>query len=209
MVSKWAGKVAVVTGTSAGIGAAILKDFANNGINVIGLARRSEKVDEIIKSLGPTKGKAYSYKCDISNPEDVETAFKWLEKEFGVVNILVNNAGIGRFQAKIFDKDNESLRMMNEVVDTNLRGLTHCSREAYRLMKKSDDYGLIVNINSVAGHYVPFMESSPLNIYPASKFAVRALSESMRQELMSADNRKIRVTVSSYFHKRNCNLIAP
>jgi len=153
MVDKWIGKIAVVTGSSGGIGAAIFKEFARQGIHVIGLARRSEKVEEIIKELGVTKGKTYSYKCDVSNPESVEETFKWIEKNFGKVHILVNNAGIGR-KCNVLDENPESFNKMNEVIDTNLRGLLHCTRKAYTLMKKSNDYGLIINMNSVLGHMV-------------------------------------------------------
>jgi len=155
MVDKWIGKIAVVTGASAGIGAAIFKEFARNGINVIGLARRSERVESLIAELGTVKGKAYAYKCDVSDPKAVEEAFKWIEEKFGVVNILVNNAGIGR-NVGILEEGSEAFFKLNEVINTNLRGLTQCTREAYRLMKKSDDYGLIVNINSIAGHSVRF-----------------------------------------------------
>lgn len=153
MVDKWIGKVAVVTGASAGIGAAIFKDFAKSGINVVGLARRSVKVQLLIDEMEPTKGKAYACKCDISDPKSVEKTFKWIEQHFGVVHILVNNAGVVR-QGNVLDEGPEAFVKINEVIDTNVRGLTHCTREAYRLMKKSDDYGLIININSVAGHNV-------------------------------------------------------
>lgn len=194
MVDKWVGKVAVVTGSSSGIGAAIFKDLAKNGIHVVGLARRVNKIEEIISEQGDTVGKAYAYKCDVSDPKSVDEAFKWIEKKFGVINILVNNAGIGR-SANILDEGEEAFAMLNEVIDTNLRGLTQCTREAFRLMKKSDDYGMIININSIAGHVVSYSEFS-LNMYPATKFAVTALTESIRQELVTANNNKVRVTVS-------------
>lgn len=194
MAEKWVGKVAVVTGASAGIGAAIVKDFAKLGINVVGLARRPEKVESLIKELGTTKGKAYARQCDVSNPESVTDAFKWIESKFKVVNILVNNAGVAR-NVNFFDENPETLKKLNEVIDTNVKGLAHCTREGYRLMNKSGDYGLIVNVNSVVGHNVPVSGFS-MNIYPASKFAVTALTESLRQELIYADNKKIRVTVS-------------
>jgi NADP+-dependent farnesol dehydrogenase len=193
MVDKWVGKTAVVTGASAGIGAAIFKDFARAGVNVVGLARRSEKIEDLIKELGPTKGKTFAYKCDVSDPKSVTNTFKWLEDKFGVVNILVNNAGIGRNVAILDDKE-ESFKKINEVIDTNLRGLVQCTREAFRLMKKSDDYGLIININSILGHYIPFMGMT-MNVYPASKYAVTAISETIRQELVISDNKKVRVTV--------------
>lgn len=83
---------------------------------------------------------------------------------------------------------------MNKVIDTNLRGALYCTRKAFKLMTKSDDYGLIVNINSVAGHIVPFVSFS-LNAYSPTKFAVTSLTETIRQELFRANNRKVRVTV--------------
>lgn len=84
---------------------------------------------------------------------------------------------------------------MNEVIDTNLRGLLQCTREAFRLMKKSDDYSIFININSIAGHKVPFLDVS-LNIYSPTKFAVTSLNETIRQELLRAGNKKIRISVS-------------
>lgn len=200
MVDKWIGKVAVVTGASAGIGAQIFKDFAKHGINVVGLARRVERVEALIEELKETTGKAYAYKCDVSNPESVTQAFKWIEKKFGVVHILVNNAGIGR-NVPLLDDEAETFHKMNEVIDTNIRGVIQCSREAFRLMKKSDDYGLIINVNSVVGHCIPAMGYS-LNVYPATKYAVTALTETIRQELVCAGNKKVRVTVSSPYPKQ-------
>lgn len=157
------------------------------------MARRSEKIEELIKELGTTKGKAFAYKCDVSDQIAVKDAFQLIENKFGVVNILVNNAGVAR-NVNFFDEKEEAFNKINEVIDTNLKGLVQCSREAFRLMKKSDDYGLIININSITGHYVPLMGTST-NVYPATKFAVTALSESIRHELIYADNKKVRITV--------------
>lgn len=98
-------------------------------------------------------------------------------------------------KAEILDDDDESFEKMNQVLDTNLRGLMQCTREAFKLMKKSDDYGIIININSIAGHKTPFLDFS-LNIYGPSKFAVTAFNEAVRQELFRAGNKKIRISVS-------------
>lgn len=92
----WTGKVAVVTGASAGIGAAIVEDLAKAGINVVGLARRVEKIDEVIKNIGTTLGKVHAYQCDVTDVQSVKAAFEWIEKKFGNISILVNNAGCGR-----------------------------------------------------------------------------------------------------------------
>lgn len=197
MVDKWIGKVAVVTGASSGMGAAIFKSLSQSGVNVIGLARRVERVETAIKlnELGTrTKGKVYAYKCDISDPKSVTEAFKWIEKEFKVVNILVNNAGIGR-NSLILGETEQAFTDFNDILNTNVRGLVQCTREAYRLMKKSDDYGLIININSILGHQVINM-GIPGNSYTASKFAVTAITETLRQELNMVNNTKVRVTVS-------------
>lgn len=95
-MEKWEGKLAVVTGASSGIGAAILKDLVKAGVNVVGLARRVEKVQEIINEVEGVTGKVYAYKCDVSDLSSVKTAFKWIEDNFGSFQILVNNAGVER-----------------------------------------------------------------------------------------------------------------
>lgn len=193
-MEKWQGKLAVVTGASAGIGAAIVKDLANAGVNVIGLARRAEKIEELIKTIGVTPGKVYAYKCDVSDQDSVKVTFQWIEETFGSMHILINNAGIAR-NMKLLDEGDDVAKKINEVINTNVTGLVQCSREAFRLIKKSGDYGFIININSVLGHYVPFMKLS-MNIYPPTKYAVTAVTEVLRQELINLKNDKIRVSVS-------------
>lgn len=190
-MEKWIGKVAVVTGASAGIGEAIIKDLAAAGMIVIGLARRSEKVDEIAKTLGKTPGKIHSRACDVSDLESVKQAFKWIEETFESISILVNNAGVA-YKMQILDKADISEKL-NAVVNTNFTGLVHCSREGFRLIEKSDDYGMIINVGSVVGHSIPFRENS-LNVYAPSKYAVTAVSDVLRHELVNQGNSKIRIS---------------
>lgn len=95
-MDKWRGKNAVVTGASAGIGAAIVRDLAKAGINVVALARRVEKLEALKKELESADGKVIAVGCDVSNKESVESAFTEIEKVFGVIHILVNNAGVVR-----------------------------------------------------------------------------------------------------------------
>lgn len=198
-MEKWVGKVAVVTGASAGIGAAIFKDIAKQKIIVIGLARRSERVEGLIAELGKDASHAFAFKCDVSDSEQVDAAFKWIESKFGSVDILVNNAGFSR-NTTFLGEGEDSFQKMEEVLNTNVLGLTRCTRAAYRLMKKNDDYGIIININSIAGHYVPIISFS-MNMYAASKHAVTALTETIRQELVVAGNMKVRVTASILMDK--------
>lgn len=195
-MEKWYGKNAVVTGASAGIGAAIVKDLAKNGINVIGLARRPEKVEEFAKELGETTGKIFAYKCDVTDLESIKEAFKWIEDKFEVIHIIVNNAGVLRNIKLLTDEDVGA--KVDEIINTNFSGLVHVTREAYKLIKKSNDYGMIININSNAGHKVPFPLNPAVsnNVYHGTKFAVTATSEVFRQELICQGNDKVRVTVS-------------
>lgn len=191
-MEKWSGKTAVVTGASSGIGEAIVKDLARNGINVVGLARRSGKIEEIAESLGKTPGKVSARKCDVSDLQSVKDAFKWIEEKFGVIHILVNNAAIIN-NGKILDESDEATDELNSVISTNFTGLVHCTRSAVRLIKKSNDYGMIININSVLGHGIPF-SGARTNLYAPSKYAITAVSEVLRQELIVDNNKKIRVT---------------
>lgn len=190
-MEKWQGKVAVVTGASAGIGEAIVKDLARAGIHVVGLARRSERVEEIAKSLGETPGKVYAQKCDVSDLESVREAFKWIEQTFGSIAILINNAAI-LFSGTILQEHDDVALQLNAVINTNFTGAVHCSREAIRLINKSNDYGLVVNVNSIAGNYVPF--GLGVNVYASTKHALRAFSETLRQELIVSGNKLIRVS---------------
>lgn len=172
-----------------------MKDLAKEGINVVGLARRPEKIEEFVKELGPTPGKIHAYKCDVTDLQSIKEAFKWIESEFGFIHILVNNAGVIRNIKILTDEDVSE--QINEIIQTNFTGLVHVTREAFKLMKKSNDYGMIVNINSNAGHKIPFPSNPNVshNVYHGTKFAVTATTEVLRQELICQENDKIRVTV--------------
>ena len=199
-MEKWRGKIAVITGASAGIGAEILKVFVKNGINVIGLARRPEIINEYAQKLtGEGYGNVYAYKCDVTDLQSIKNTFKWIEEKFGVIHIIVNNAGIIK-NIKILSDEDVSDKI-DEIIHTNFNGLVHCTHEAYRLIKKSEDYGFIININSNAGHKI-FFPAPGLshNVYHGTKYAVTATSEIMRQELIMQENDKVRVTVSIYSH---------
>ncbi|KAJ6637276.1 Farnesol dehydrogenase [Pseudolycoriella hygida] len=191
-MDRWIKKVAVVTGASSGIGAAIVVDLVKAGMIVIGLARRVEKVEEL-KGKIPSEcaGELHSFKCDVQQEESVKAAFEWVEQTFGGIDVLVNNAGIVT-QAKLVDLDNTA--KIKSVIDTNIMGVYYCTRIAFHSMKKRDVDGHIIIINSVAGHKVPYnLTIPPLNMYPASKHAVTAMTELYRQEFQR-ENTKIKIT---------------
>jgi len=177
--------VAVVTGASAGIGAAIAEHLVNAGLTVVGLARRKEKVEELAKKLGNKSGKLYAVKADISNEQDVIQAFKWIKENLGPVHILVNNAGIGR-ATTLVDGD---AKKWKEVIDTNVIGLCVATREAVKDMRANNVDGHIIHMNSAAG----VVNIPNMNVYPATKYAVTALTETLRQELNSIKS-KIKIT---------------
>lgn len=191
-MDRWINKVAIVTGASSGIGAAIAVDLALAGMKVIGLARRQERVDELKAKVPATsKGSLVSFKCDVSKESEVLAAFAWVIKEFGGVDVLINNAGIVRSGKIIGATDTPGLR---ETIETNVMGVVYCTREAFASMKSRGVDGHIVLINSIAGHKVPSIPGMSLNIYPPTKHAVTAMTEVLRQELL-AEGTKIKVTV--------------
>lgn len=197
-MNQWAGRTAVVTGASSGIGAAIVIDLLRCGVNVVGLARRKEFIDELVKSprlqdAPPPLGKLHAIKCDITKEEQIKEVFKWVEESLGGVDIMVNNAGIIR-HTNLFDADNTAA--LRETIDTNILAVAFCSREAFQSMRKREVQGHIIHINSYAGHRIPFFAGifPSFNIYPSTKYAVTAMTEVMRQEAL-AFGTKIKVTV--------------
>lgn len=192
------GKTAVVTGASSGIGAAIVIDLLLAGVNVVGLARRKERIDQLqndARLQNTSKpGKLYAIKCDITKEAEIKQAFEWIEATLHGVDIMINNAGIIRTM-NLFDADNtEGLR---QTIDTNVMAVALCAREAFQSMQKHNVDGHIIHINSYAGHKIPFFVGvyPSFNIYPSTKYAVTAMTEVMRQELL-AFGTKIKVTVS-------------
>lgn len=191
----WKNKIAVVTRASGGIGLQILLDLAREGLTVIGLARTEAKIEaaaaaELKESIA---GKIFARHCDISNIDSIRAAFQWIEEEFGVVHVIVNNAAAATKAGTTLDEavPHEDISL---AINTNLTGLVVCTREAYRLMKKHNDLGYIINMNSVRGHVSPLVFMNFTNVYSATKFAVTNHTETIRLDLAHEDNKRIRVT---------------
>ncbi|CAH1405123.1 unnamed protein product [Nezara viridula] len=179
-------RVAVVTGGSEGIGEAIVRRLACQGMKVAALARRMNNLKALENDM---KEKGYTVKgyiCDVKNESDVKAAFKSIEEDFGTITILINNAGA----YKAVSLDDIHLDDVNTVLNTNVQGVLACVKEGLALMKKhSVDRGHIVVINSVAGHRdIPHQA---VGVYSASKKAVTSLCTTLRNHLKSS---KIRVT---------------
>ncbi|XP_050314158.1 farnesol dehydrogenase-like [Anthonomus grandis grandis] len=187
-MQRWCEKVAVVTGASAGIGQAIAHKLVANGMQVVGLARRQERLDELEEKLSGLKGKFFGRKTDVSKKEDIIDALQWTTKNVGPPSLLVNNAGIIS-NGPVLGGDLDGWKAL---FDTNIYGLAVATSEVLKIMKENNiDDGHIININSICGHRT--LQLPDQNVYPASKYAVTAFTEVTRKELAAAKS-KIRVT---------------
>ncbi|XP_076295378.1 uncharacterized protein LOC143216327 [Lasioglossum baleicum] len=185
-MDKWSGKTALVTGSSSGIGAETAKSLVKHGVKVVGLARRTEKLEELVRELG--KDMFHPIQCDVTEEDDILRAFKWTEENLGGVDILVNNAGV-IYMSMVIDMPTEEYR---KVIDTNLIAPAICAREFAKSIKKRDACGHILNINSIAGQY-PEVFNVPLGMYGASKSGLASLGAELRTEAMLS-KLKMRVT---------------
>ena len=101
----------------------------------------------------------------------------------------------------ILTDEESSADSLQSIINTNFTGLVLCTKAAYKLIDKTQDYGHIVNINSILGHSVPSISSNEVmtNVYAGTKYAVTATTEVIRQELNFLKNKKVKVSVSTYF----------
>lgn len=192
-MDRWQNRVAAVTGASAGIGWAITKALLQSGMVVVGMARRVDKIEERKLTLAENlRGRLHSCKCDVNKENDIVAAFKWIDSKLGGADVLVNNAGVLKSTQLIKPGNTQMIR---DVVETNIMGLILCAREGYQSMKRRDVDGHIVNMNSVVGHAVPVGVDTltTYNVYPATKYAVTALTETFRIELLN-ENSKVKMT---------------
>jgi NADP-dependent 3-hydroxy acid dehydrogenase YdfG len=177
------GKVAIVTGASSGIGYATAMALSKAGARVAAGARRTDKLESLKNDIEKSGGEVFIQKLDVTKKVDCDSFVDAVAKKWGTVDILVNNAGLMPLSFfKSFKVDE-----WDQMIDVNIKGVLYCTAAAipHMLSKKS---GHIVNISSVAGRIV-FPAGS---VYCATKHAVTALSEGLRQEFSQRAN--IRVT---------------
>lgn len=186
----WRGRVALVTGASAGIGRATAVALARAGMKVCVSARRVERLEALAEELEDAPGEVLVVPADLRDEGRIEALFATIRQApgWGGVDVLVNNAGLGH-DAPLMSGATEHWRQMLEV---NVLALCICTREAVADMRARGDDGHVIHVGSMAGHRVP----GGAGVYAASKFAVRALTEGLRQELRGAGSR-IRVTCVS------------
>lgn len=177
-------KIVLITGASSGIGEACARLFASVHARVILAARRQERLENLAKELYDLHGvPCLSLTLDVRDKEQVETVLTTLPPDWQEIEILINNAGLALSTDPL---QQGSLNNWDTMIDTNVKGLLYVSRFVLPTML-SRGYGHVINIGSIAGQ-----ECYPNgNVYCATKHAVRAITKSMRLDLMGTP---IRVT---------------
>lgn len=175
-------KVAVITGASSGIGEATAELLAKQGAKVVLAARRKDRLEELKKKIEADGGTALVVETDVTDRKDLEKLASETKSSFGNIDILVNNAGL--MPLSLMDKLHED--EWDKMVDVNIKGVLNAYAAFFPQMKEKGS-GHIVNVSSVAGKRL-FPGGA---VYCATKFAVRALSEGLRQELAPEYNIKV------------------
>lgn len=184
MEEKLSKKVALITGASSGIGEAIAHRLAAENYRLVMCARRQERLDQLTEKLQQKNSEVLPIKTNLRQEKDILNMFNTIRKQWGGVDVLINNAGLGH-KEPLMTGETEAWREMLEV---NVLALCICTREAVKDMSDRNQ-GHIIHISSMSGHRVPLYSG----VYAASKYAVRALTEGLRQELREA-NQNIKIS---------------
>lgn len=176
-------KVILITGASSGIGEGTARLLSAQGHRLVIGARRTERLEELAGSLQAAGGTVLYRALDVTSAQDMDAFARFALESFGRIDVLINNAGVMPLSPLNALKIDEWDRM----IDVNVRGVLHGIAAVLPTMERQGA-GQIVNISSIGGHAV----SPTAAVYCATKFAVRAISDGLRQE-----TDKIRVTVVS------------
>ncbi len=183
-MSRLRGKVVLVTGASAGIGAATALAFAREGAKLLVCARRKERLEKMEGGLKEAGAEAvHSFELDVRDRAAVEKALNGLPDGWRAIDVLVNNAGLSRGLTKLQEDD---VQNWEEMIDTNIKGLLYVTRTVVPGMVERNS-GHVVNLGSVAG-YITYANGA---VYCASKAAEKAISEGLKIDLMGT---AVRVT---------------
>jgi NAD(P)-dependent dehydrogenase (short-subunit alcohol dehydrogenase family) len=184
MSKQLQGKVAIVTGASNGIGRAIADALAAEGAKTVLVARRAELLNEVAAGIASRSGEALAAPADLTQEAAVTALFATVQKTYGRLDVLVNNAGIATHR----NTEDITLQYWREALDINITAPFLCSREAIRIMKaQTPQGGRIINIGSVSAK-TPRPDSLP---YTTTKFALQGMTHQL-----TMDGRKYDIVAS-------------
>jgi hypothetical protein len=172
--SKWNGKVAVVTGASSGIGAATARKLARQGLQVVLVARRKERLEQLADEIRLSKGSAEIIPADLSDETERQAVFDQVEAKYGQADVLVNNAGLGWYG---FGTDMPWITA-SEILQVNIAAAVHFTLLILHKMR-SINSGHIINIGSISGS----LPSQGVAVYGASKSFLDNFTTSLYREL--------------------------
>jgi len=195
-LERWGGKVALVTGASSGIGWATCEALAQNGLRVVAVARRKDKLEALqahMHGMGVPPSHFLPVVCDITKDAEVATLPRIVAKrwpEAGGVHVLVNNAGLSRNDASLLDGNVAS---WVEMLSTNVLGTAMATKAVLQDMRRRGQWGHIINMVGLSGHRIPDGPQGG-GFYCATKSAVKTITEGLRQE---ARGQKLPLRVSA------------
>lgn len=188
-------KTAIVTGASSGIGAAIAKQLAMEGANVVLAARRKDKLEEVVKEINSLgNGQALAITTDVSKQDHIDVMVNHAVEAFGKIDIYVNNAGL--VGDGIVRKEN--VKAWDQMIDVNIKGVLYGIHAVLPSMLERST-GHIVNISSVSGQEV----TKSTTVYSATKYAVRAISMGLEKELARTGVRVTNISPGMVETERN------
>ncbi|WGI27299.1 SDR family oxidoreductase [Halomonas alkaliantarctica] len=172
-MSNIQGKVILITGASSGIGEATARTLASQGASVVLGARRIDRLEKLVAEITNDGGKAIACAVDVTRREDVQSFADYALDKFGRIDVIINNAGVMPLSPVAALKVDEWDRM----IDVNIRGVLHGIAAVLPTMQQQGS-GHVINISSIGGLYVVPTAA----VYSATKYAVRAISDGLRQE---------------------------
>ena len=184
------GRCVLVTGASSGLGRHFAALLAGQGAHVIAAARRTDKLESLVTEITAAGGKALAVECDVTSVDSVKGAFAAAEAEIGVVDIIINNAGI-TLPSPVLET---SLDDWQAVIDTNLTGAWNVAQESARRLIAAGKPGSIINIASVAG----FRPMRRVAAYAASKAALIHLTRTLAVEWVE-NNIRVNALAPGFF----------
>ena len=169
------GKIALVTGASSGLGVQFAKALANQGADIAITARRTDKLELVKKEIESLGVKCFMIKCDVGKTEEIVSMVAAVKEHYGRIDILINNAGVG----KTFPAETQTDEEWLSTININLNSVYYVAREVGKIMIQQK-YGKIVNLGSL--HSTVCMAGSPISAYCTSKGGVEMLTKALANE---------------------------